>query len=392
MVRWPTVLVLAGGVVWCVLSSRAAGADGVTYEFLEGSVLVEACGPDCDRAPILREITGTCTIEALPPLIGAENFTVRDIRLRDAAGEYEVSGGGTYRRLVTYPPVQSMELSVAINARDDVVLACEADVVVRPWPLLEIEISEVDPKDPLRVYSLRIVAAPRPIAWRRHALLPGSEFLDECTICGKPSIPVPLTGSFLLGEIDGGANPVVTYIVRRIAFASETGDWRITGNGLYEQGGEVAVAQSMWLAVDINAFEFQNVLLAAERGPPPVRLPAIDVQLAHLNPETPVHVFSLRILAEPAEPEFRRGDVNGDGAINIADAVAALVFLLAGGPPPPCMDAADANDDGVLDISDGIRILMYLFAGGGPLPPPGEACGIDPTDDTLSCEKYPACS
>ena len=83
--------------------------------------------------------------------------------------------------------------------------------------------------------------------------------------------------------------------------------------------------------------------------------------------------------------EFRRGDVNNDGGLNIADIVAIGVFLFEAGDPPVCLDAADTNDDGVIDVADPVRLVRFLFQFGPPLPAPGNACGTDPTDDTLVC-------
>lgn len=66
---------------------------------------------------------------------------------------------------------------------------------------------------------------------------------------------------------------------------------------------------------------------------------------------------------------FFRGDVNGDGAITLTDAVYLDNYLFVGGPAPPCLEAADANDDGSINISDVVFILAYLFQG-GPAPSP----------------------
>ena len=57
------------------------------------------------------------------------------------------------------------------------------------------------------------------------------------------------------------------------------------------------------------------------------------------------------------------GNVNTDGKVDIADAIALLGYLFGGGtkPPPVCAKAADANDDDRLDIADAIKILGYLF-------------------------------
>jgi predicted MPP superfamily phosphohydrolase len=63
-----------------------------------------------------------------------------------------------------------------------------------------------------------------------------------------------------------------------------------------------------------------------------------------------------------------RGDANGDGVINLADAVFLVNYLFIGGPPPNPMQAGDANCDGEVDLADAVYIINYLFIGG---PPPG---------------------
>ncbi|UCG31659.1 MAG: right-handed parallel beta-helix repeat-containing protein [Phycisphaerales bacterium] len=92
---------------------------------------------------------------------------------------------------------------------------------------------------------------------------------------------------------------------------------------------------------------------------------------------------------EPGAPRFRRGDVNTDADLNVADAVYILQFLFVNGPRLSCPDAADANDDGDVNIADAVAILAYLFAEAEPLPAPLKRCGPDPTDDTLDPCTYP---
>jgi hypothetical protein len=88
-------------------------------------------------------------------------------------------------------------------------------------------------------------------------------------------------------------------------------------------------------------------------------------------------------------PSFRRGDVIPDGSLSITDVISLLEYLLVGGSPPDCMEAADSNDDADVDISDPIRILLALFGGQAPLPPP--SCGPDPTEDSLGCSAPADC-
>ena len=93
----------------------------------------------------------------------------------------------------------------------------------------------------------------------------------------------------------------------------------------------------------------------------------------------------------PVGTPFRRGDANGDGLFNIADAIATLGFLFSGGAMN-CADAGDSNDDGLVNIADGITVLGALFSGGAFPPDPGtDTCGVDPTDDAIDCEIYNSC-
>jgi len=118
------------------------------------------------------------------------------------------------------------------------------------------------------------------------------------------------------------------------------------------------------------------------------RDPVLDVTVASDVALRAVYVSDV----EPPPGGFRRGDANGDLAVDISDAVTTLGYLFTGGVEPPCLDAADANDDGALDISDAVTSLGYLFTGGVAPPTPGpEACGPDPTADPLGACAAGAC-
>lgn len=85
-------------------------------------------------------------------------------------------------------------------------------------------------------------------------------------------------------------------------------------------------------------------------------------------------------------PQFRRGDVDGSGSANIADAIQILAWLfIPGTEAPVCEDSSDTNDDGALNVSDAVTLLDALFVSGDPLPEPYTECGEDITDDPLTC-------
>ena len=86
--------------------------------------------------------------------------------------------------------------------------------------------------------------------------------------------------------------------------------------------------------------------------------------------------------------EFLRGNANGDGSVNIADAVFLLAYLFQAGAEPPCMASGDANGDGAVNIADAVHILSYLFQAGAEPMAPFPECGESSFDHDLNlgCE------
>jgi len=79
---------------------------------------------------------------------------------------------------------------------------------------------------------------------------------------------------------------------------------------------------------------------------------------------------------------FRRGDVDGNGNIELTDPINNLTYQFLGLYSPECLDACDWDDNGLVDISDPIANLTHQFLGGPPSPLPGvDSCGPDPTED-----------
>jgi len=91
-------------------------------------------------------------------------------------------------------------------------------------------------------------------------------------------------------------------------------------------------------------------------------------------------------LAEVVIGVFRRGDVRGDGDIDIGDVVLMLDYIFSG-CAVDCPDAADMDDDGDVDLADPIRLLTILFVRPSIPPPPGFQIGADPTPDALACRR-----
>lgn len=82
---------------------------------------------------------------------------------------------------------------------------------------------------------------------------------------------------------------------------------------------------------------------------------------------------------------FVRGDPDGDGVIDVGNAVQTLLICFGELPIGSCVDAHDADDDGLLTIGDAIYLLMYLFNGGNAPLAPFPSAGPDTTPDGLPC-------
>lgn len=74
--------------------------------------------------------------------------------------------------------------------------------------------------------------------------------------------------------------------------------------------------------------------------------------------------------------EYRRGDANVDGVVNLADVI-YLLSSLFGSSSISCQDAADTNADSAINVADTVTLLGALFgAPTVPLAPPYPNCGI----------------
>ncbi|MEE9443419.1 MAG: FG-GAP-like repeat-containing protein [candidate division Zixibacteria bacterium] len=65
--------------------------------------------------------------------------------------------------------------------------------------------------------------------------------------------------------------------------------------------------------------------------------------------------------------ELNCGDANGDGDVNVGDAVYIINTVFKGGPAPYPIEAGDANSDGACNVGDAVYLINHVFKGGpGP--------------------------
>ncbi len=409
-----TIILLAGALV---RPSFAGTTDRefapVFYELREGSVLVDDC-IDCDRATIEIPVRGSFVLTRLAVRIIGSFYALTELDVRGSDGTpVAIRGSGSYHRITDELARFSLEVDIDREggALSGIGLQSGEVVPEAQWPEIDALASEsLDIiRDPLHVYRLRIVAAPRADAVLYELLegdprdFSGSFFFDECTICGRPTIPVPVGGRFLLVPAQvGGPNPIDTYRVAALDVATVILEppfsppvYHIQGVGTYAAGGEVARLQEMELAVRVgnDADEAIEAFLRSGRVafPEGVRFPTIDITASGPNPESEILVFTLHLVARPTEEpsaRFVRGDCNGDGRINLTDAVEDLRYCF-GDASVPCAAACDADADGspCTGVTDAVLVLTYLFGDGAPPPPPFPECGT--VEGEVDCEIAP---
>lgn len=156
----------------------------------------------------------------------------------------------------------------------------------------------------MRIFILFLAATPparpQPVTttnpWS-YLLLDESYLIDDCLICGRPTIQVPMRGTFELQLLENG--PLFTrYAVKNISFQAG-GRYKVTGSGTYEFGGEFALMQRMSLQVQIDD-GFSNKLCYFTNTSPAVTrsLPMFDVTLDQTN-GTLIQTYQLRLAAAP---------------------------------------------------------------------------------------------
>jgi hypothetical protein len=176
---------------------------------------------------------------------------------------------------------------------------------------------------------------------------------------------------------------ILRWNVRNLRVRFDLEVWDITNNpetrvvqATNLNRGEFAPPVNLWA----NGRRYRWEVRSARTTPPSLRS----------DPST--REFSVAVSHPPED--FRRGDADVSGIVDITDARNTLEFLIRGcfrgvcgvQAMLPCPDAADMDDSGLVDINDAIVTLTWLFFSSPTPPSPGStACGPDPSADGLGC-------
>jgi hypothetical protein len=133
-----------------------------------------------------------------------------------------------------------------------------------------------------------------------YTLLEGSYFIDDCLICGRPTIEQPLRGTFDLVLLQN-TPPYTRYSIQNLDFVTE-GPWlqrHITGQGTYVRFEEFARIQDMTLAVKVTDQYTNRPAYFTNQTPVATNpFPLIRAHLGESN-GTLFQTFSMEIFAAP---------------------------------------------------------------------------------------------
>ncbi|MCH2367737.1 MAG: hypothetical protein MK554_11060, partial [Planctomycetes bacterium] len=74
---------------------------------------------------------------------------------------------------------------------------------------------------------------------------------------------------------------------------------------------------------------------------------------------------------------FLRGDLDGNGTIDVLDARSIFTLVETGGRIE-CMESADVDGNGIIDREDGVRLMNFIMSGQNPPIAPWPDCGPKP--------------
>jgi hypothetical protein len=142
-----------------------------------------------------------------------------------------------------------------------------------------------------------LAAAVREQVWR-YELLEGSSLLNDCLICDRVSVPVPMRGSFILRLTAENPFGSSSYAIENASFQAVP-DYAFTGSGTLQYGGDFALRQTMTLAGTLTTasgsskVSFTNEISSITR-----RWPMIAITLVQTN-GTVTSTITLEIAAAP---------------------------------------------------------------------------------------------
>ncbi|HXT42073.1 MAG TPA: hypothetical protein VN887_18840 [Candidatus Angelobacter sp.] len=203
-----------------------------------------------------------------------------------------------------------------------------------------------------------------------YLLVGDSYLLDDCPVCDRAVIQIPLRGTFDLRLLEANSLSSL-YAVENIQFTAGDRPYRITGSGTFEIGGDFALTQDMSLQLQIDdGFTNRLCYFTNSTMLPDRHWPMIDATVNQTN-GTLTQTYTLRLAAAPVReiwfsttnffiatsgPAASEGVMSGDllsTAGRIVKRNADLFTSVGAYPPAPDLglDAVDMLPGGEIAFS-----------------------------------------
>ena len=179
----------------------------------------------------------------------------------------------------------------------------------------------------------------------------------------------------IMANIDGDSHPEVIAEVKADLFHSYDIErlmaWGYLGNAL--QGWPIIVRredqpiENFGVATpsvgDINGDGYVDMIYPTALN----EIVFLSFDVLHNPNSSPVPFWRYnRRLNNVSNPiiEFSCGDTNGNGSINVSDAVLLVNHIFVDEPPPAQFETGDVNCDGSVNLSDAVVFINYVFING----------------------------
>jgi len=280
---------------------------------------------------------------------------------RAAGGGYEWDWAYRGRRMIGYDAIALRRTRAATEWKEDIVYALgrrEASLLAVSGRLVRGAKEDAFPAGIRRRSAARARHAfeggLRPMVILRRERAGYAAFAYRSALPGDGG-PVPYTGDSI-------------YLAT--AARGEKGAWvTIEAHAFHPDGGALIYG---WTAPGIV---FENPTSATPRAYFPIGETEVFLVVRDLPADDPRARESaprmLRVIV--SGPPLALGDANGDGQLDIGDAVTILNYLFSSGPLPVPPEIVEVNGDCALDIGDAVWLLSYLFVNGpAPIACPGK--------------------
>lgn len=300
---------ITAGLVVVGLGSTAV-AETLRYVLLQDSTYTAG-----GRAPLVS-LKGSFRLVSQVSPLDRQFYRVDTVRLETAGGQVW-RGSGRYSLATGGRGAQTQQWVLELtDGVSDVRFDSGAVPLDGRFPDLDLKLTGDASSTPM----IHVVAVPE-YSRQHHRTVLGTRLLDDCAVCDRVPLPVPLDGGFDL--VRTGGNPLFDryhVLDLRLSDGANPPGTEVTGEGTLEVGGEVAVQHRWTLRLQVRTPRDTRVVTLVNEDLRPGRLwPMLQAELAEVG-GTPLSRHFLSLATAPFR-EIWFGTRNGmtPGAVSTTE-------------------------------------------------------------------------